>query len=376
MKRYVIFLLHFFTALFTVNGQEQFLFIGTYTHTGSKGIYVYSFNPETGTLKWVSNTDSVPNPSYLAVTENKHFVYACTESRTPNAGSVSAFSFDRKTGRLTFINKQPTGGSNPVYIALHNSGKWATTANYTGGSITVFPIQSNGSFQPYSQNIQLEGSSVNSVRQESSHVHSTIFSPGFDYLYAPDLGTDKIMQYRFKADLNDPLSPLEAPAVSSTPGSGPRHMVFHPNSKFAYVAEELSGTVSVYRLSRKQGLLEPVQRIATHPVDSAGPFGSADVHVSPDGRFLYVSNRGTENNIAIFSINRKSGKLQLKGLQPTMGNHPRNFAIDKSGKYLLVANMLSDNIIVFHRNKQTGLLTFTGMEIRVPQPSCLKLITE
>ena len=374
VKRILFFLVLLFSGLLSASGQQQYLLIGTYTHTGSKGIYVYSFNPETGALAWISNTDSIVNPSFLAVSKDKKFVYACTESRTPNAGSVSAFSFNLQTGQLTFINKQQAG-VNPVYIALHDNGRWAVTANYTGGSISVFPVNTDGILQPFIQNIQLQGSSVNKDRQEGSHVHSAVFSPGSRFLYAPDLGTDKIMQYRFNTSAATPLLPLPAESVTVVPGSGPRHFTFHPKRKYAYLIEEMSGTITAYHFNPKKGGLNSFQRVATHAADHPGPFGSADIHISPDGRFLYASNRGTENNIAIFSINQVTGKLKLEGLQSSLGLHPRNFTMDVSGNYLLVANMQSDTVVVWKRDAQSGLLTPTGVTIKVPQPSCLQMIS-
>ena len=362
-------------GLLPAKGQQQYLLVGTYTHTGSKGIYVYSFNPETGSLDWVSNTDSIANPSFLAVTRDKKFVYACTDSRTPNAGSVSAFSFDIATGQLRFINKHPTGGFNPVHIAVHESGKWVITANYTGGTISVFPISGDGSLQPFAQDVKLQGSSMNKERQEGSHVHSTVFSPDYKFLYAPDLGTDKVMQNQFNTSVSTPLSPLPIASVAALPGSGPRHFTFHPKGMYAYLIEELSGAITAYGYNKKTGMLNPFQRMATHPADSTGPFGSAGIHISPDGKFLYASNRGTENNIAIFSINQTNGKSVLKGFHSSLGLHPRNFTLDKSGNYLLVANMLSDTIVVFKRNVRSGFLTATGVTIKVPQPSCLEMIS-
>ena len=373
MNGCVLFVLLCF-GLLSASGQQQYLLVGTYTHTGSKGIYVYSFNPETGSLTWVNNTDSIANPSFLAVTNDKKFVYACTDSRTPNAGSVTAFHFDVQTGKLAFINKQQTGGYNPVYIAVHESGNWAVTANYTSGSISVFPVQEGGSLRPLAQTIKLQGSSVHKERQEGSHVHSAVFSPDYKFLYAPDLGTDKVMQYQFNKSVSIPLSPLPIASVAVLPGSGPRHFTFHPKKAYAYLIEELSGTVTSFRYNRKTGGLNPVQRVATHAADSTGPFGSADIHISLDGKFLYASNRGTENNIAIFSINQRNGKLQLKRFQSSLGMHPRNFTIDASGNYLLVANMLSDSIVVLKRDVRSGLLAETGVTIKVPQPSCLQIV--
>jgi 6-phosphogluconolactonase len=352
--------------------QDHYLFIGTYTGSGSKGIYVYKFNTQTGNATWVSNTDSstASNPSFLSVAPNGKYVYAVYEDGDQKNGHVAAYSFNKATGKLNFINKQLSGGDHPCYVATTSNNKWVAVANYTGGSAAIFAVNSDGSLKPHQQVMQHEGKSVVPQRQEKPHVHSTVFSPKEDYLFAPDLGTDKVMIYKFNSAATEPLQAKSFAA--SVPGSGPRHFTFHPNNKFAYLIEELSGTVAVYQYSN--GKLVFLQRIATHPDDYKGAIGSADIHVSPDGKFLYASNRGEENTITIFSVNAATGKLKLTGYQSTMGKAPRNFMIDPTGNFLLVANQNTNNIVVFKRNKTTGLLTPTGTEIKVPKPVCLKMI--
>ena len=352
--------------------QKYFLFIGTYTGSGSKGIYVYTFDAATGKAQWVSNTEGIVNPSYLAIAPGGLLLYACTETRIADAGGISAFRFNRAKGSLTFINKQSSGGDNPAYVSVHNSGKWVIAANYSGGSLSAFPVNANGSLQPFSQLIQHTGTSVNKQRQEKAHVHATVFSPEGDHLFVPDLGMDKVMIYKFNSSAQKPLQ-SESPAfVNTEPGSGPRHFIFHPNKRWAYLIEEMGGTVVAYNY--KKGKLDVMQQIATHGDTAKGDFGSADIHISPDGKFLYASNRGNENNITIFSVNRATGKLSLIGYQSTMGIMPRNFTIDPSGKYLLAANQKTGNIVIFKRDVRTGLLQYTGEQINIPEPVCLKMI--
>jgi 6-phosphogluconolactonase len=353
------------------NAQEMFLFIGTYTNTGSKGIYVYKFNAQTGKAEWVSNTENIVNPSYLAIAPNGQYIYAVNETNGDRPGQVCSFGFDRATGKLNFINQQLSGGDDPCYVSVNKTNNWLFTANYSGGSLSAIQINKNGSLNPAAQVIQNRGTSVNKKRQEKAHVHSAVLSPAQDYLFAADLGMDKVLSYKFSPQQAKPLQEV-LPAVSVNPGNGPRHLTFHPNGKLAYVSEELSGTVGVY--SYKYGKLSLLQNIATHPADFQGQPGSADIHVSPDGKFLYASNRGEENNLAIFFINPASGKLTLIGYQSTMGKTPRNFAIDPTGQYLLVANQDSNNIVVFKRNKVTGLLKETGDQIELPKPVCLQFL--
>lgn len=353
--------------------QEQYLFIGTYTGSGSKGIYVYKFNTKTGKATWVSNTDSstASNPSYLAISPNGKYVYSVFEDGNQKGGNVAAYSFNRTTGKLNFLNKQLSGGDHPCYVATTNNNKWVAVANYSGGSASVFGVNADGTLKPHPQVMQHEGKSVVKGRQDKPHVHSTVFSPKQDYLFVSDLGTDKIMIYKFDANAEKPMS--EAPGfAASAPGSGPRHFTFHPNKKFAYNIEELTGTVAAYQFAN--GKLNFIQRIITHPEGYNGTIGSADIHVSPDGKFLYASNRGDENTITIFSVNPANGKLKLAGYQSTMGKTPRNFMIDPTGNFVLVANQNTDNVVIFKRNKTTGLLTPTGDEIKVSKPVCLKMM--
>lgn len=369
--RYIFFCLVLFISSVT-NAQKYFLFIGTYTGSGSKGIYVYQFDAATGKATWVSNTDSVVNPSYLAIAPGGSLLYACTETRTVNAGGVSAFRFNRNKGTLSLINKQSTGGDNPAYVAVHPTGKWVTAGNYSGGSLAAFPVAKDGSLQSYSQLIGHTGSSVNKARQEQAHVHATVFSPKGDYLFTPDLGIDKLMIYKFNGLAKKPVQPASPAFAQTIPGSGPRHFDFHPNGKWGYLIEEMTGTVVAYNY--KDGRLTQKQRIATHPDTATSEFGSADIHVSPDGNFLYASNRGTENNLAIFKIDKISGKLTTAGYQSTLGIRPRNFCIDPTGNYLLAANQQTGNIVIFKRDRKTGLLTPTGEQIMIPEPVCLKMI--
>ncbi len=365
-------LLFFVLFSFSSMAQNFFLFIGTYTGTGSKGIYVYHFNTASGKATLLSNTDSVTNPSFLTVSSNAKNLYAVNETNGANPGRVSSFYFNSKNGKLNFINNESTGGDDPCYVTLDSTGKWLIVANYSGGSVSVFPVNKNGSLKPRVQLIRDSGSSINKERQEKPHVHSTVFSPDQKFLFTPDLGMDKVMIYKFNPSSKKPLTPAKTPFEKTLEGEGPRHFTFHPNKKYAYLISELMGTVSVYNYNN--GKLEKIQNIETHPHDFSGVIGSADIHISPDGNFLYASNRGDENTITIFSVDRSTGKLKLKGFQSVLGKTPRNFIIDPTGNYLLVANQESDNVTIFKRNKINGMLKETGLEIRVPKPVCLQMI--
>jgi 6-phosphogluconolactonase len=354
--------------------QEFYLFTGTYTTGESKGIYVYSFNAGTGDFSPVSVADSLSNPSFLTLSPSGKFLYTISENRGGNPGEVTAFAFDKATGNLTLLNKQNSGSQGPCYISIDATGKWVIVGHYSGGTVTAFQVEKDGSLKSYGQMIAHSGSSVNKDRQDKPHVHATVFSPDQRFLFVPDLGLDKIMVYRFDpAFWKKPLTASKKqPFIKTKPGSGPRHFTFHPTLPYAYLIEELHGAVSVFQYA--YDTLKLIQNISSHPAGYTGTKGSADIHVSPDGKFLYASNRGDAHNLAIFAINPENGRLTAKGFQSTMGTVPRNFMIDPTGNYLLVANQQSNNIVIFKRDKQTGQLQPTGKEINVPNPVCLKML--
>jgi 6-phosphogluconolactonase len=351
------------------NGQEYLLLTGTYTNGDSKGIYMNRFNAGTGVITPISITENVENPSYMAVSSNGRFVYAVNENGGGKEGGISSFALDKSKGTLKFLNKQNTSGEHPCYVSVDKSGKWAFTANYTGGSLSVFPIREDGTLGELAQLIKHSGKSVD-ARQSKAHVHSTIFTPDQKHLLVSDLGIDKVMIYKFTPTASQPLALIDSFGVKA--GNGPRHLSFHPAKPWVYVIEELSGSISAFTF--KGNAYTPLQQISTHPAGFTGTKGSADIHITPNGKFLYASNRGDANNIAIFTIDGKSGKLTFKGVQRTEGVHPRNFTIDPSGKFLLVANRDSNNIAVFTINQQTGLLTLVGKPYNIPNPVYLGLL--
>ena len=352
--------------------QHFYLLAGTYTSGKSKGIYVYRFNSNDGSATEISQV-KISNPSFIAVSPDEQFVYSVEEDAAANGmgGEISAFSFNKKNGSLSFINRQPTGGDHPCYVSADKTGKWVAAGNYSSGTVSIFPVEANGSLA-VATTIKHEGSGLNKSRQASPHVHCTFFSADNKFLFVPDLGIDKLMIYAFDENTGK-LTAAKQPFAQSEPGAGPRHICFDPSNKFAYLIEELSGTVVTYKY--KDGKFKLRQRISTMPAGDTSIAGSADIHVSPDGKFLYASNRAQANTIAIFSINQKNGKLSLIGHQSTLGKTPRNFNFDPTGNFLLVANQNSDAIVVFKINKDSGLLTDTGYRIDVGKPVCLKWIS-
>ena len=354
--------------------QEFYLFIGTYTNGESKGLYVYRFNAATGEAQPVSIGPGVENPSYCAVSPNGEYVYAVNQFRGDKPSTVSAFKFDKSSGELKFLNKQSSGGDGPCYVSVDATGKWVTVGNYTAGTLSAIPVDADGSLNGNVQLITHTGKSVHPQRQDKPHVHAVVFAPDNRFMLVPDLGLDKIVVYKFDAKAKqNPLSEAKPAFAATTPGSGPRHVTFHPSLPYAYLIEEMAGYVSAYKY--KKGKLEPIQRINSHPEDFKGDKGSADIHVSPDGKFLYASNRGTANSIATYAINSKDGKLALKSIDSTRGTTPRNFVIDPTGNYLLVAHQNSSNVVIFKRDLQTGLLTYKS-EFKIPNAVCLKMLAK
>lgn len=360
-----------FLLTFNVFSQNTYVFLGSYNRDKSaEAIQVYQLDTLNGKLIKVTSVKNVVNPSYLSISPNGKYVYACTDTKTPNAGSISSFEFSPENKSLTFLNSQRSDGENPVYVSVHKSGKWIANANYTEGSVSVFPILENGKIDSIAQNFQYMDGSTHKERQTRSHVHSAVFSPQFDYLFLPDLGADKIRSYAFDENKKQPLIETKNPFTKTDLEAGPRHFTFHPNQKFGYCIEEMAGQISVYQYGN--GTLNKIQRIATHPDKIKEGFESSDIHISPDGKFLYATNRGKENNIAIFSID-ENGLLKNIGYQSTLGKHPRVFAIDESGKFLVATNVITGNIIVFRRNPKTGLLKKTGKEIKMENVSCVQI---
>ncbi|HTI11924.1 MAG TPA: lactonase family protein [Puia sp.] len=357
------------------SAQKYYLFIGTYTQGGlssgpSKGIYVYQFDEATGDATPVS-TIMTDNPSYLALAADGKYLYAVNETDGAKPGSVSAFSFDKTNGQLTFLDKQASGGDDPCYISVDSHRKWAIVANYGGGNFGCLPIHADGSVGAMTQFVQHTGKGATS-RQEKPHVHSAIFSPDEKNLVVSDLGLDQLSLYHFDASATThPLTPFHDSIVAITSGSGPRHTSFYSGKPYVYLISELTGTVDAFRYTNAG--LSPIQRLSSHPEGYKGDIGSADIHVGPGGRFLYASNRGDANSIAIYAIDAATGKLSLKGFQSTEGKGPRNFMIDASGKFLLVGNQRSNSIIIFRIDPTTGLLTDTGKKLEVPAPVCLKM---
>ena len=343
------------------------LVVGTYTTGTSKGIVVYRFYTQSGKLAYLSQVDGVTNPSYLTLSKNNKFIYAVNEV---TKGEVSSFTFDAKTGRMDFINKQSSLGADPCYIAVDKAQKNVFVANYSSGQVAVLPINKDGSLANGSETVRNDGQGPNKERQQGPHAHMSILSPDEKYLFYNDLGTDKINIYRYRAGKESPLTGANPAFVSVTPGSGPRHLEFSVDKKRAYLLTEMGSNIFVFDYDN--GKFKQKQVITLLPDGFTGKTAAAAIHISPDGRFLYASNRLETNEISCYAVNQETGELTFVSRQPTYGKNPRDFAIDPSGNYLVVANQGSDNMFVFKIDQNTGKLQQTGIKIDIGNPVCLK----
>jgi 6-phosphogluconolactonase len=350
----------------TGQGQgEYFLYIGTYTRQESKGIYAYRFQTATGELTPVGLVAATESPSWINLHPNGRVMYASNEGRDFEKGSssVSAFSIDRKTGQLTFLNRVGTRGS-PCHAVVEKTGKTLIAANYGGGSVVAYPVKEDGSLGEATSFIQHEGNSIG-PRQKGPHAHEVVLSPDHRFVLVPDLGLDQVLSYKVDA-ATATLTPNDPPFAPITPGSGPRHMEFHPNGKFAYVNSEMGSLETVFAYDASKGVMKSIQTISTLPEGFTETNNTAETEVHPSGRFLYVSNRG-HDSIAVFSIGG-DGKLTFVEHVSTQGKTPRNFVIDPTGTYLLAANQNTDNIVQFRIDQKTGRLTPTGTVLTVDAP--------
>ncbi len=370
-------LLSTFAAAAPAERQGKYIFyVGTYTEEGSKskGIYAYRFDADTGQITSLGLAAETANPSFVALHPNGRFLYAVNEVgnyKGPNSGGVSAFAIDRATGKLTFLNEVPSRGADPCYITVDKTGKYVLVANYTGGSLAVFPVLADGKLGEASAFVQHTGHGTNPQRQEKAHAHSIDLSPDNRFAMVDDLGLDELLVYKFDSAKGS-ITPNSPPFVRLDPGAGPRHYTLHPSGKFAYVVAEMQSSVTVLSNNGK-GALQRVQTISTLPKSFSGENDDAEIQMHPSGKFVYASNRGSDS-IAVFGIDASKGTLTPIEYTPTQGKIPRSFEIDPSGTFLLAANQKSDNIVVFRIDVKTGRLTPTGQVFDVGSPVCVKFV--
>ncbi len=347
-------------------------FVGTYTsRTDSKGIYAYEFDEETGKLSLKGVAAKSPDPSFVVVHPSGKYAYAANESGKHS--TVTAFAIDANLATLTQLNQLPSLGDGPCYLSLDKTGKYLFVANYSSGSIGVFPILANGRLGQHTSAVQHQGSGPNKQRQEGPHAHWMEASPDNKFVLAADLGLDEIVSYRFDA-AKGTLTPNDPPFAKLAPGAGPRHATFSQNGKFFYVVSELNSTITAFAYNPANGTLKDFQVVATLPKGFQDRNDTAEIAVHPDGKWLFVSNRG-HDSIAVFAVDPTSGMLRAAGDFPTGGKEPRHFVIDPSGRFLLAENQNSNSIVVLRIDPATGSLTQVSRTDGVPSPVCLAFLS-
>ena len=351
------------------------VYAGTYTNARSKGIYAWRMDMASGSISSLGLVAETPNPTFIEIAPNHRFLYAVNEVdrfEGKPAGSVSAFSIEAATGKLTFLNQQTSGGPGPCHLTLDREGKNVLVANYNGGSIECLPVQSDGRLGTPACFIQHSGKSVNPQRQAGPHAHCMTLDAADHFAFVCDLGLDRIMSYRFDAGKGT-LVPNQPAFTAAKLGAGPRHLVFAPNGHEAYAINEMHSTIVRYSYDSATGVLTELQTVSLLPDGFTGANTAAEIAVHPSGKFLYGSNRG-DDSLAVFSIDPATGNLIFLQRISTQGKTPRNFAIDPSGKLLFAANQFSANIVVFNIDPATGKLAPSGQVLEAPSPVCIKFV--
>jgi 6-phosphogluconolactonase len=355
-------------------GPSFLVYVGTYTtKQTSKGIYAYRFDASSGKLTSIGLATETTDPSFVAVHPNGKYLYAVNEVGEFNgmkSGAVSAFMIDRKSGTLKLLNQVSTHGAGPCFVSLDKSGRFVLVANYDAGSVATFAIQDDGSLSLVKGFVQHSGSGADKERQEGPHAHWIGVSPDNRFALVADLGLDDVMVYKLD-DVKGGLTPNSPPFTEVKPGTGPRHLAFSPNGKFAYLLTEMGSSVTAFSYSASKGTLSALQTLPNLPKDYTGVREAAEIAVHPSGKFLYASNRGTANSIGVYKIDAVKGTLTPAGLFSSGGKIPRNFAIDPTGEFLLAANEDSGNVVVFRIDAATGALTATDQTVEVGAPVCV-----
>lgn len=358
----LIFLLTISIFCFAQPQKSLSFYVGTFTSEGGTGILYCNLNPETVEIQLEETFKGVDNPAFLSISDDNKYLYAVAES---NDGYLLAYEI-AENGTLKFINKQFSNGAGPCFVNVSADGKWAAAANYGGGTVSLYPVSSNGGLLPATSVIVNQGSGADKVRQAVPRAHSARFSPFSNTVFSADLGTDQLDVFTIESGK---LVQGEQRFVKMEPGAGPRHIEFHPSGKIVYVINELNSTITTVKLVN--GKWERGASISTLPAGFDGKSYCADIHISTDGKYLYGSNRG-HNSIAVFEINEDG--LKLKTTVQVEGNWPRNFALSPDGRFLLVANQRSGNITIFRIDENTGIPTFTGQELKTASPVCIEFL--
>jgi 6-phosphogluconolactonase len=346
------------------------LYAGTYAAENANGVYLYHLDPVSGALTEVGRAQAGANPSFLTPHPDGRHLYAVnelTEFQGQPGGAVSALAVDPEAASLSPINQRASHGTLPCHLTIDRTAYWLLVANYGNGTLAVYPIEADGSLGPASDVIQHQGKGLDPQRQEGPHAHMVNVTPDNRFVLACDLGIDKLLTYQLDLEKGQLLPHAE---TVLPPGSGPRHLDFHPSGKYVYVINELSATLMAFTYDTEAGRLNELQTVPAFPDDYFGEKAGAEILVHPSGKFVYSTNRGQSNSLAGFAVDESAGRLTLVGHTSTLGRTPRSFVIDPNGRFLLVANQDSGSLVVFEINIQTGDLSYLS-KVNVPAPTCL-----
>jgi 6-phosphogluconolactonase len=354
-------------ALLPAAAADLTVYFGTHTAGPGKGFSVSHFDTVTGALSKPAFLLETPAPAYFVIAPGGRRLYSCNST-----GFVSAYSINPASAQLKLINQKPSGGGDPSYISLDRTGHYVFVANYDGGNIAVWALETDGSLGERTAFVQHTGSSVNPQRQSHAFAHSIRVDPTNRFALVADLGLDKLFVYKFNVK-DGSLTPNDPPFVKAAPGAGPRHVVFHPNGRWVYLITEMGNTIMLFDWDARRGALSEVQTVSTLPKGFQGNSTCAEIQVHPSGKFVYASNRGRDS-IAVFSVDAKTGRLTLIQDVPSGGKMPRNFDMDPTAHWLLVTNHDSNIAMVFGIDQETGKLTPAGQPVDVPSPYCPRFL--
>ena len=363
----------FGAAAQVADAEDLLVFVSAFKPGDEGAVHAYRLDPETGRLNQIHRSSDVENPFFLAVSPNRKYLYsihAPGKFGGKEDEQIAAYEIVEPTGELKLLNRQSARGTAACYLDVDATGKTIVVANYSSGSVASLPVRPDGSLGKASSFVQHEGSSIDPGRQKGPHAHSIVVSPDNRFVYAADLGLDQVLGYRLDGK-ESKLTPNRQPFVRTPPGAGPRHLTFHPNGLHVYVINEMANSVTLFDYDSDSGFLAEQQTISTLPEDFDGKSYCADLKITPDGRFLFGTNRG-HDSIAAYRIGA-DGRLSLVEIQPSLGKGPQNLAITPDGKLLLCANLPGNNVAIFRIDPRSGGLKSVGQPVSTPSPSCIMI---
>ncbi len=374
MRTLALLILCVATMVEPLRAEEPIVFVSAFTSGDQGAIHAYRFDSEKGQLKLLHRTTDIENPFFLAVSPNRKFLYAIDAKQFGSQDDefVAAYTLKGRSGQLTRLNRQTSRGSASCYLDVDATGKTVVVANYMSGSVASLPVMADGSLGKIATFVQHTGSSVNPQRQKEPHAHCIVISPDNRFVLAADLGNDKILNYELKPQTAELKANSAQPFATLPAGSGPRHLIFSKDGNRVYVINELLNTVTLFDYAKQSGVLTQRQTISTVPENFDGVSHTADLKMTPDGRFLYGTNRG-HDSIAIFKV-AEDGQLSLVRIEPSLGKGPQNLLITPDGRWLMCANMPGNNLAIFAIDVDTGALQSSGEPLSIPMPSCIRWV--